>query len=153
MDSESLYQQAYNQAIKYLSFRLHTLGELQDKLLRKRLPQQVVLEVLHRLEELDFLNDERYARVFVENLKQYKDFGYYGIKAKLLRKRIPTEIIARVLDEFFSLEDETKVARRYAEKLKRRRRSTYEKLVRSFSSKGFRTEVIAEVARDEISDK
>lgn len=152
MDEQEIYQNAYNQAIKYLSIRLHTLGELQDKLLRKKFPQNAVLKVLQRLEELDFINDERYAQVFTENLKQYKDFGYYGIKAKLSRKRIPTEIIARVLEEFYTLEDEMAVAGKYAEKLKRQGRGTYEKLARSMASKGFRTEVIGTVAREEIGE-
>lgn len=145
------YESAYNQAVKYLSIRLHTVGELSDKLRKKGYEQQIILDVLRHLEELDFINDKRYAQIFTENLKQYRDFGYYGVKAKLMKKRVPTDIIEEVMEEFFTPDDELVVARRYSDKLKRQGRDTYQQAARSFSSKGFRTEIIGKMLREVLA--
>lgn len=149
MDEQELYNQAYDQAIKYLNIRLHTVGELSQKLKAKRFSERAILQVLRKLEELDFLNDERYAQIYVENLKRYKNFGYYGIKAKLMQRKIPSDIIARVLEEFLTEEEELEQAERFLAKLKRQQRDSYEKLARSLSSKGFRSEVIRDVLKGE----
>lgn len=149
--SSDAFAQTYNQALKYLNARMHTVGELSDKLQRKRFSRSVTLAVLRRLLDLDFLNDERYAQIFVENLKRYKDFGYYGMKVKLQRRRIPTDIVVGVLEEFLSPEDELAIARRFLGKLKKMRRVRYEQIARSLSSKGFRGDVIVEVLRDQFS--
>ena len=148
MEDSQAYELAYNQAIKYLSVRLHTTGELFDKLRKKKHPKDLAVRVIRRLEEIDFLNDQRFAQIFVENLKRYKSFGYYGIKAKLMQRKIPSEIIVSVLEEFLQVEEEMAVAKRFLAKLKRQQREGYAKLSRSMASKGFRTEVIREVLKE-----
>jgi regulatory protein len=143
---------AYNQAIKLLSFKMRTVGELNEKL-AKKFSKAVVLEVVRKLEELDFVNDERYAQIFVENLKQYKDFGYYGIKQKLHAKHIPTDVIEKVLQDFFTGDEELDVARRFLKKLKRQGRKEYAQLARSLTSKGYHTDVIREILREEFKER
>jgi len=142
------YQKAYDQALKYLTIKLRTVGEMQQKLKMKKYPAAVIMQVLRELERLDFLNDERYTKIFVENLKKYKSFGFYGIKAKLMAKKIPNDMIEGVLEEFFPEEEEIVVARRFVKKLARTGRKEYEKVARSLASKGFRTEVTSKVLRE-----
>ncbi|MBI4054119.1 MAG: regulatory protein RecX [Candidatus Doudnabacteria bacterium] len=141
MSENTTFQDVFNQAIKYLSFRTHSLGELQDKLLRKKFPRPLINQALRRLEELDYLNDERYARLYLESLKLYKILGYFGIKAKLLKKKIPSEIIERVLEEGLDAEEEAACARRFLDRKKISPRS-YEQLARGLAGRGFHTDVI-----------
>ncbi len=138
-------QKIYDKAIKLLTVRLHTTFELYRKLKRRGFKNADIRPVLQRLEELKFLDDERFAQIFVDNLKRYKDWGYYGIKAKLLARQIPSELAERALAEFFSVEDELVVARRLIGKLKRQGRKQWEKLMSSLQSRGFRAETIREV--------
>ena len=135
-------QEIYEKAIKLLTVRQHATGELQRKLQAKGFRPNEILLVLRRLEELKFLDDQRFAEIFVENLKRYKDWGYYGIKAKLAARLVPSDIAAAALAEFFTPEDETRVAERLAIKLKRQGKSSYEKLARAMTARGFRSEVI-----------
>ena len=148
MPETDVYQKTYDQAVKYLTLRLRTVGELQQKLKLKKYPADVIVKVLRELENLDFLNDERYAQIFVENLKRYKSFGFYGIKSKLMAKKIPNDMIEQVLQDFFSEEEEIEVARRFVKKLARLGRKDYEKVARSLASKGFRTAVTVKVLRE-----
>lgn len=142
-----MIEKVYEKAVKLLSIRLHTTGELHQKLRQRGFKNSEILPVLKKLEELKFLDDERFAEIFVDNLKRYKDWGYYGIKAKLLGRKIPSNIAESALQEFFTLEEEEMVARRFIGKLKRQGRGTWEKLARSLQGKGFRTEIIRQVLR------
>lgn len=138
-------EKIYEKAIKLLAGRLHTTGELLQKLKLRNFQKADILPVLRQLEAEGFLDDERFAQIFVENLKLYKDFGYYGIKAKLLKKQIPHEIAEGVLAEFYTLEDEFRVAGRLTHKLKRQGRNKKEQILRSLQSRGFRSEIIYKI--------
>ena len=141
----SINEKVYEKAVKLLSIRLHTTGELYDKLTTREFKKSEILPVLKKLEELKFLDDERFAQIYVDNLKCYKDFGYYGIKAKLLKARVSSEIAERALSEFFTPEDEAVVAKRLVAKLKRQGRNEWKKLMASLQSRGFRSEIIRKV--------
>lgn len=140
-------QKIYDKAIALLNIRMHTTGELLDKLARKGFEREEILPVLRQLEEQKFLDDQKFAEIFVENLKRYKDWGYYGIKIKLLARHIPGDLAEAALREFFSIVDEEMVARRFIGKLVRQGRKDFEKQMRSMSSKGFRSEIIRKVLR------
>lgn len=142
---EELSNKVYDKAVKLLSVRLHTTGELYRKLKTRGFKDSDIRPVLQRLEELKFLDDQRFAEIFVDNLKRYKDFGYYGIKVKLLARQIPSDLVESALAEFFSVEDELVAARRLISKLKRQGRSDWQKLASSLQNRGFRSEVIRKV--------
>jgi regulatory protein len=135
-------EKAYNYAVRLLTVKMRTVGELQQKLKQKGFSGPVILEVIRKLEELDFINDERYAQIFVENLKQYRDFGFYMIRNKLHLKKVPTDVAEKVLQAFFSGEDELALARRFVKKLKKQGRKDYAQLARSLNSKGYHMDVI-----------
>lgn len=137
----------YEKAIKLLSIRLHTTGELHAKLKQRGFADGEIREVLRKLEDLKFLDDKQFAEIFVDNLKRYKDFGYFGMKAKLLARKIPTEIAENALTKFFTLEDEFEVAKKLVAKLRRQGRTEFDKLARSLAGKGFRTEIVREVLK------
>ncbi|MBI4050237.1 MAG: RecX family transcriptional regulator [Candidatus Doudnabacteria bacterium] len=135
----------YDKAIALLNIRMHTTGELFQKLKQKGFQPTDIQEALRELEGQKFLNDQKFAEIFVENMKRYKDWGFYGIKGKLLARHIPSSMAEAALAEFFGIADEEQVARRLIGKLRRQGRDTFEKLARSLQSKGFRSEVIRKV--------
>lgn len=106
-------EKAYDYAVFLLSLQLRTVGEVREKMLGRGYSAAVIDDVISQLVDLKYLNDERYAQVFLDNLKQYKNFGYYGIKKKMLEKKLPVELITRILDEDLSAEEEMKIAKRF----------------------------------------
>src|SRR3989344_1951830 len=132
-------EKVYEKAVKLLAMRLHTTGELQKKLKIRGFKDADILLVLRRLEDLNFLDDLRFAQIFIENLKRYKDFGYFGIKTKLLARQIPSPMAEEALREFFTPDEELAVATRL---LKKYAKKTYEQKARALSSRGFRSEII-----------
>ena len=135
-------EKVYDKAVRLLAVRLHTTGELYQKLKQRGFKDADIRDVLRQLEEQKFLDDQRFAEIFVDNLKRYKDFGYYGIKAKLLQRKIDNAVISAALAEFFTMEEELSVARRFIGKLRKQGRKEIEKQMRSLAGKGFRGEVI-----------
>lgn len=134
-------EKVYEKAVKLLSIRLHTTGELQRKLRTRGFKDSEIFPVLRRLEDLNFLDDLRFAQIFIDNLKRYKDWGYYGIRAKLAARQIPNDVAAEALSEFYTAEDELAVAKRLLQKLNRNA-AAYQKLVRALSARGFRASAI-----------
>lgn len=131
----------YNRALKLLKRRQHSSFELQRKLEARGYSKSSVVAVLVLLREQDYLNDERFAEIFLDNLIKYKTFGFYGLKGKLLQRGIDKGIIDDLLSSF-GFEDEKRIALKILEK-KRERDPV--KLARSLSAKGFRSQVIKDV--------
>ena len=71
---------AYEYAVFLLSLQLRTVGEIREKMEKRGYPPAIIESVLEQLHEQKYLDDERYAEVFLDNLKQYKNLGYFGIK-------------------------------------------------------------------------
>src|SRR3989344_6295891 len=165
-------QKAYDYAMFLLNLRLRTEGELREKMRSKKYESGVVDEVIKRLKDLHYIDDQRFAEVYLENLKKYKSWGYFGAKKKLMEKKLPTNIIDKVLLEGMSEEDELEIAKRFLKKLevgiKPRKAGSapggnYEekpqneittssdsygarqKLAKKLASKGFRTSVISKL--------
>jgi SOS response regulatory protein OraA/RecX len=107
-----------------------------------------------------YLDDQRYAEVFLENLKQYKSFGFYGIKKKFIEKKLPSSIIEKVLAYGLTVEEEIKIAKRFLKKVGIVAKSetnlephysnfnevenqVKQKIAQKLKTKGFRGEVVA----------
>lgn len=112
-------ERGYNYAIYLLSLKLRTEGEIREKLRSKKYELRIIDEVIHQLFENKYLDDLKYAEVYLENLKKYKSFGYYGIKKKLMEKKLPAELIENVLAKGLSVPEEIKIAKRFIGKDKK----------------------------------
>lgn len=139
------YSEVYNQAVKYLGLRNHTVFELRTKLGRKKLPPDLIENVLRDLQDQKYLNDDDFTRVFVQNLIKYKTFGYYGIMAKLKQRGVAHELAVQVLEEEVDLETEKKIARKAMGKSAKKEAM---KLAQMLQRKGFRGQVINQSVGD-----
>src|SRR5438132_915882 len=90
-------EKAYEYAVFLLSLQLRTVGQMLEKMKKRGYGQGVIEKVIDQLKDQKYLDDQRYAEIFLENLKTYRNFGYYGIKKKFLEKRVPQEIIEKIL--------------------------------------------------------
>jgi regulatory protein len=133
------YSDVYNQAIKYLGLRAHTVFELRTKLLRKKFPPEMIDQAIKQLMEQKYMSDEDFARVFVQNLVKYKTFGYYGIVSKLKQRGVSANLITQILDEELPIDEEKKIASRALGKSSKKEKV---KLAQMLQRKGFRSQII-----------
>lgn len=152
------YQKYLQKAIQFLSYRPRSEKEVRDKLLRhsgKRVrrahPESdsindlgvIIDQVIEKLKQQKFINDEEFARMWIEQRTQFKPRSMRVIKMELKQKGISQEIIeSRIKNQELSEDTDLKQAKRLVQKRMQRykgleKRELYEKLGRFLASKGF----------------
>jgi len=148
---EDQVRRAKKVAFRYLA-RARTTKQVREKLLEEGFGEDVVGEVVGRLEELGLLDDREFARAWVEERLRLRPRWRRALKEELLRKGISEEVAEEALDEKLSEVDEA----RLAEGLLRRAEGRYRNLepdkalrrMRDFLlRRGFSWEAVKEVTR------
>jgi regulatory protein len=143
------YDHAYSYGIFLLSLRLRTEGEIREKMRERGYLPEIIDRTVAALIEQHYVDDQRYAEVFIDNLKRYKHFGYYGIKKKMLEKKLANNLIETVLDEHLSLDDEIDIAQRFLKKehaaIGALNFVEKQKLTQRLRARGFRNEVVSKL--------
>ena len=91
-------RRAYNYAVSLLSRRDHSERELMTKLAQKGYTDGAE-EAVEKLKNGGYVSDERFARLYVRELKTLKRYGKRRIEQELYRKGIDRDTIREVLDE------------------------------------------------------
>ncbi|MGB3365921.1 MAG: RecX family transcriptional regulator, partial [Acidaminobacteraceae bacterium] len=94
---EDLKKKAIRAALNFLSYKQRTVFELSKKLRDKDYDDEIIDIAMARLIELGYVNDEQYARDFVDMRKSYA--GSYKLKTDLYKRGINKSIIEMVLSE------------------------------------------------------
>lgn len=107
IDEETLFtlenavvrRRAFNKALDILAQREHCRREVITKLMQRGYSREVAEEAADRLSEYGYLDDERFARLYVKELKEKKKYGKARIKQELFRKGIDRDIADAVLSQ------------------------------------------------------
>lgn len=131
-------------ALSYLSARMRTVREVEDKLDDLQYGEGDILVTVERLKELNLLNDEEYAREFVRSRLATKPVSRQKLYLDLKNHKVPEAWIQTVLNE---LPEETEAdnAREVAIKYWRQMSAIEEPIRRErvlhrLMSRGFSTE-------------
>ncbi len=135
---------AYEYCMFLLNLRLRSEGELRYKMKERGYIETVIDQVINRLVDLKYVDDNRFLEILVDNYKRYKNYGYMMIKKKLMEKRLSRETIEAGMDEYFTNEDEMAVAKRFIkkEKLTVNTQEDKQRLMRKLQARGFKLDVI-----------
>lgn len=98
-------RRAYNCAVGYLSRRDHSASELLLKLRQKGYKETAEYAV-EKLQSEGYVDDERFARMYLRELINIKKYGKRRVEQELYRKGVEREIISLVLEEAEFGEDE-----------------------------------------------
>lgn len=102
LTDETLFVAAKQKAVDYLARREHSAFELKRKLLHKDFPVSVVEKVLEECRRQNYLDDERFTRIWAESRIRRKAEGPLKVAAKLSQKGVAQGIVERVLAELFT---------------------------------------------------
>lgn len=81
-------QKAFQSAVNYLSYRIRSEHEVISYLSEKEWEQAVIDEVIHKLREYRYVDDEEYAKAFVRTQMNVSKKGPDVIRTELLNKGI-----------------------------------------------------------------
>ena len=139
---ESEVKSAFEKAIDYISSRMHTKKELSDKLLKKGYTKEVIIEALRKLEDYGYVNDELFAKQFInENNKYSKKI----LSNKLRQKGIECDIIDKFLSDKGQETEEylcDKYVQKYLKSKKVNDSASKQKLYASIARRGFDFDLI-----------
>lgn len=98
-EEELLHEKAKQQAFRLLAMRPRSEKELRSKLKEKGFNEPVIEAVAVRLRELQYLNDESFARQVACNLAVNRLFGNKRIEVSLREKGVSRSLTEQVITE------------------------------------------------------
>ncbi|WP_125714767.1 recombination regulator RecX [Companilactobacillus kedongensis] len=139
---------AYGDAANYLSYQLRTKKEMRDYLYKKEYDYPTIEAVFKKLIDLHYLDDEAYAKSFINTQLNTTVNGPKIIEQKMVQKGVPSLIIQDKMaqvDEDILLENASKFAEKQARK---QRRASFQqqmtKVKQSLYQKGYSGDIINE---------
>ena len=147
---EDNIRQAKDQGMRYLANRPHSRFELVRKMKEKGYRPDVIDLALTDLEKIDLINDEDFARLFIQNELRLHPVGRLLLSKKLAVRGVHRDIFEPLIKELYPDELENEIAHQLAQKFIRKNQSIQEgklkeKLVRFMQGKGFNWEKINKV--------
>jgi len=97
LKQQGVVEGAYDRALSYLSYRPRSRAEIVTYLERRDVPEGQIGEIVERLERAGLLDDDAFARYWVENREQFRPRGLHALRYELRRKGISDEVIERAL--------------------------------------------------------
>lgn len=93
MSKEEKFTENLSKLRRYCTFRERCTNEVKTKMYSLHIPENEMDEYLEILREDSYLNEERYARIFVRSKFNQNHWGKTKIGAALFAKRVPNEIV------------------------------------------------------------
>jgi regulatory protein len=126
-----------DRAYNYLSYRVRSRQEMVRYLRRKGCDDEMAAFLLQRLEDQDHINDQRFARDWVELRQNISPRSRVQLQAELREKGIASDIIAEVLESVDAATEVELLIALVDQKRLRQRYPDNQKLTRYLASKGF----------------
>ena len=111
MQPENSQKKAYDFALKWISIHPRTVFEIRNKLKEKDFSPKIIDQIIKKLEDQEYLNDQQYAEAWLEERIKNRPSGRALCWKKLREKGIKREIINKVLNEILPEEKEIELAR------------------------------------------
>lgn len=159
LETESQFGKTYARALEYCLMRPHSAKEVRDYLYRKTrdtrtktggvkkgVSPEITARVFERLVEKGYVNDEKFARYWIENRNLTKGASRRKLTAELRAKGVETGIIERLLVES-PRSDEDELQKIIAKK--RGRYADEQKFMQYLARQGFSYDDIKRALRGE----
>lgn len=97
-------KEALDRALRFLEYRPRSSGEIRERMRKWGYGNRVSGKVVGYLQDSQLVDDQEFARLFMEELVQ-KQFGFYRVREKLYAKRLARDVVEEVMSDYPS-EDE-----------------------------------------------
>jgi len=142
----SSQRSAWQIALNYLSSRPRSRGEVRDRLEKAACPADEIEETLAKLTDLGYLDDEAFARLWVEDRINFKPEGRYRLYHELTARQVDPGTAQKVLEELLPPEKEAALAFELARSRLARRKMDPARLQAFLYRRGFNRSAVAAAA-------
>ncbi|HAF62769.1 MAG TPA: hypothetical protein DCK95_10660 [Anaerolineaceae bacterium] len=133
LQTEDSIEEAYQRGLRLLSFRARSEHEMRTRLMGYGCDEGVIEQVVARLTDKGYLNDQQFAADWVENRITFRPRGRKLLRMELQQKKLNEE---QIESAFKDLPDEVEIARqaamKYSVKLKGLDEQTFKKRLYGF---------------------
>lgn len=150
MSNQKQTEKIYNYSFRLLGLKPYTEFEIRNKIKGrfKKIQAEDLDEVLNKLKELKYVDDEKFAKDYIYFRVQVSPRGKFLLKQELYKKGIADEFIQKAINE--SEIDEVALAKELFEHKSKAlqnydQQKRKEKMMRFLQSRGFGYDVIKEV--------
>ncbi len=153
LQAEDAIETAYGKALNYLSYRPRSRAEVERYLEKRDLSESQIEAVAARLERAGLLDDEAFARYWVENRERNQPKGPRALRYELRNKGISSRMIDRALVSVDVQDSAYRSAARKAQQLAHLDQGTFtKKIIQYLARRGFDYEVARETAAHHWSE-
>ena len=145
------YNYGKNVAYKFLSYKPRSIKELKNKLTYKKISKESVEKIIEHLKKYQFLNDENYAKLYLEQRISNKGMGKSMVTFKMIDKGIDKEMISKVIDENYPEDKQIEAGKKLLEKYLKKKQKVEDKLelkkkcYQYLFSRGFSYSIISQI--------
>lgn len=148
VDLEKLYQDTeyydyYNKAIKYIVKRLRSIKEMKDYLKDNQNKDKIINDLI----KVGLLNDDNFAKAFINDKIYLSNYGPLKIKEELLKHEINEIIIDKYINQIDNSIIKNKLAKLINKKITNKYSSYYlkQKIVNELTNLGYEYDSIIEI--------
>ncbi len=105
-------ERAREAALKLLTVRARSVGELRDRLARKAFAEDVCERIIADLSAAGLLDDRDFARLWADERVRLRPVGRRRLVSELRAKKVDPAVIDEVAAEVYEEHSETELARR-----------------------------------------
>ena len=119
LQAEDASEIAYQKALHFIGYRPRSSAEVRQNLTKRGIAEDLVEQTVARLQQAGLVNDQEFARNWIENRNTFQPRSRLALRLELRRKGLSDETIQPVLDEqvdeqVLALEAARKYTRRLA---------------------------------------
>ena len=103
------FEEAKERAVRYLVLALRTQREVENKLRKLKVNDEIIFQVVEYLKDIGYIDDLKYVDAYLRQCKSIPKYSVYEIKMKLLQKGIDKELLQKKLSKFNSKNYEKKL--------------------------------------------
>lgn len=93
------YHRVYDRVLRYLSYRPRSIAEVRRYLEQKAAPEDQIEQIIERLTAVGLLDDEAFARAWIEDRETHRPRGGRALQYELKQKGLDAQTIEAALEE------------------------------------------------------
>lgn len=97
LENDEAYESAHEKALGFLEARPRSSSEVRQQLFKKKIAAEVIDRVIERLTEAGLLDDQAFAKYWVENRETFRPRAGRALKYEMKRKGLSDTAIASAL--------------------------------------------------------
>ena len=144
LDKDNNKADIYNKCVKYISVRIRSVYEMKEYLKRKEIENEEIEKNIEKLINNNLLNDEAFAKAFVNDKLNFTTMGPYKIEQELKKHHIDSDIIYQCLNTIDDEIIDNKINKQITKLIKtnRKKQNLRNKIYTNLLSLGYYNEMI-----------